>query len=162
MKGSCMTQTISKVVMVALVLVGLAGCKDDPNPCDSTTYLSGSDCLPKQDAGPDVTVPVPDTAIPTIPDTQVATEAAAPVVDSELGEAGGGAGTAQLGDPCTDSVTNAECQGPDVDYCAIQPGTAGYCTKSGCVTAADCPTGWSCFDLSKMGITGYPTMCTKP
>ena len=157
-----MTRTISHWVVLALALTGLASCKDDPNPCDSTTYLSGTDCLPKKDAGPDPVVPGVDAAISTIPDAQVATEAAAPVIDGDFGEAGGSTGTAQLGDPCTDDVTNAECQGPGVDYCAIQPGTPGYCTKSGCVTADDCPTGWACFDLSKMGIVGYPTMCTKP
>ena len=154
--------------MVALVLAGLAGCKDDPNPCDSTTYLSGSDCLPKQDAGPDVAVPGPDLSVPApdlalatldteATDAWVATEAAAPAVDT-----GGGTGTSLLGVPCTVNGAVAECQGPDTDYCAVQPNKPGYCTKSGCVTAADCPTGWSCFDLSKMGITGYPPMCTKP
>lgn len=149
-----MKRTICQTAMVPLVLVGLCGCKDDSNPCDSTSYQSGGSCLPKTDAA----LPEPDLAAPG-PDLALVTEAAAPAVDSESGEAGS---ASLLGVPCTDNVTNAECQGPDTDYCAIQPGAAGYCTKSGCVTDSDCPTSWTCFDLAKMGIIGYPTMCTKP
>jgi hypothetical protein len=125
-------------LLVALTVGGF-GCKDEPNPCDSTSYLSGSDCLPKTDAA----LPEPDAEAPT--------EAAAPAVDSE--------GASLLGQPCTDNVTHAECQGPDTDYCAIQPGEPGYCTKSGCATAADCPPKWTCFNL---GMGGIPPMCTKP
>jgi hypothetical protein len=137
-----MTRGSLRLAMVALALTAATSCKDEPNPCDSTTYLSGSDCLPKTDAA------VPTVDLPP-----------APAVDTSEGEA---SGTSLLGAACTDNVTNAECQGPGTDYCAIQPGAAGYCTKSGCVTDADCPTSWTCFDLSKMGITGYPTMCVKP
>jgi hypothetical protein len=123
--------------LVVAALVALAGCKDDPNPCDSTTYYSAGSCMPYLDAAP-----TSDDA------------------EATAGEAGGG--TSKLGLPCTDNVTHAECQGPDTDYCAVQPGSPGYCTKSNCVTDADCPTNWTCFDLSKMGIVGYPAMCTKP
>jgi len=99
-------------------------------------------------------------------DLRATLDGAAPIDLASGGsvDAGGGEGGAAslLGAPCTDNVTNAECQGPDTDYCAIQPGKAGYCTKSGCVTAADCPPNWTCFDLSKIGVPGYPPMCTKP
>ena len=146
-----MKPTFSQMVMAAVALAGLAACKDEPNPCDSTTYLSGTDCLPKTDGA----APGPDLSI------QPAADTGAPAVDMGGGEAAGSA-TSLLDAPCSTLGTIPECQGPDTDYCAVQPGQAGYCTKSGCVTAADCPAGWSCFDLSKMGITGYPTMCTKP
>jgi hypothetical protein len=129
------------LVMATLAVMAPAGCKDEPNPCDSTTYLSGSDCLPKTDG-----------AVPSV-------DLAPPAVDADQGEA---STASLLGAPCTDNVTNAECQSSETDYCAIQPGTAGYCTKSGCATDADCPTTWTCFDLSKMGVTGYPPMCIKP
>jgi hypothetical protein len=125
-----MMRTMTMVTLVVVTLGVGGGCKDDPNPCDSTSYYSGSGCLPKMDA----------------------------TIDADQGEAG----TSLLGLPCSDDVTHAECQGPDTDYCAIQPGSAGYCTKSGCVTNADCPPNWTCFDLSKMGVMGYPAMCTKP
>jgi hypothetical protein len=149
-----MTRRISRLGVVALLLGGWAGCKDEPNPCDSTTYLSGSDCLAKTDAAP------PDLAAPD-PDLAVATEAAAPAPDLAAPALDTGSASL-LGLPCTDAVTHAECQGPDTDYCAIQPGTTvGYCTKTGCVTAADCPPNWTCFDLS-MFTAGAPTMCRKP
>jgi hypothetical protein len=154
-----MKQVMIPMVLVALAFFGGSGCKDDPNPCDSTTYLSGSDCLPKTDAAAlpetDSAGPGTDTPAPAAPEVSTAG------LDSGGGEATVAA-TSLLGAPCTDNVTHAECQGPDTNYCAIQPGSAGYCTKSGCVTNADCPTNWTCFDLSKMGITGYPAMCTKP
>lgn len=149
-----MARTMVPMLMAVLGLTGLAGCKDDPNPCDSTTYLSGSDCMPYMDAA----LPGPDAAAPS--DQLAATEAAAPSVDAEISEAGA---ASKLGLPCSDNTTHAECQGPDTDYCAIQPGSSGYCTKSGCVTNDDCPTGWTCFDLeATYHVAGYPTMCTKP
>jgi len=136
-----MKRTICEMAMGVLVLVGLGGCKDEANPCDSTTYLSGSDCLPKTDA-----------AAPTA-------DLAPPAIDSESGEAGR---ASLLGMPCTDNVTHAECQGPDTNYCAIQPpATVGYCTQTGCAVDSDCPPNWTCFDLSKINVTGYPPMCIK-
>jgi hypothetical protein len=147
-----MLRTMTMVTLTALALGGGAGCKDEPNPCDSTSYYSGSSCLPKMDA----TIPATEDAAPPL-----AAEAGAPSLDADQGEASG-AGASLLGAPCSDSVTHAECQGPDTDYCAVQPGKAGYCTKSGCVTDGDCPPNWTCFDLSKMGVMGYPAMCTKP
>jgi hypothetical protein len=132
--------------LLAVAVILTSGCKDDPNPCDSTSYYDGTGCMPYTDA-----------ALPQA-DSAPAGEAAALAIDAEMGEAG----ASKLGMPCSDNVTHAECQGPDTDYCAVQPGSPGYCTKSGCVTDADCPTGWTCFDLSKMGITGYPAMCTMP
>jgi hypothetical protein len=135
---------------VALLALAAVGCKDEPNPCDSTSYYDGSSCMPKLDAA---TPPAPDTAPP-------AAEAGVPSVDTDQGEAAS-TGVSLLGNPCTDNVTHAECQGPDTDYCAIQPpATVGYCTKTGCVTAADCPTNWTCFDSLKS--IGVPAMCAKP
>jgi hypothetical protein len=142
-----MARTMTKLMTVALLVAGLVGCKDDPNPCDSTSYLSGSDCLPYTDAA-------------LLPDLPPVTDVATPAVDSEISEAGS---ASKMGAPCTDTVTHAECQGPDTDYCAKEPNKPAYCTKSACVTDADCPTGWTCFDLAKqVGIKGYPTMCTMP
>jgi len=139
--------------LAVAALMATAGCKDDPNPCDSTSYYDNAgSCMPYLDAAP----PTPANDAAAAPDVgPVAIDA-----EAVVGEAGGGA--SKLGLPCSDAVTHAECQGPDTDYCAVQPGSPGYCTKSNCVTNADCPPNWTCFDISKMGITGIPPMCTKP
>jgi hypothetical protein len=140
--------------LLVVALSAMAGCKDDPNPCDSTSYhdKAGS-CMPYMDAA----------APPPASDAAAASDASVVATDTDTeANAGEAGGASKLGLPCTDSVTHGECQGADTDYCAIEPGGAGYCTKSNCVTNADCPTNWTCFDLSKMGITGYPAMCTKP
>jgi len=50
---------------------------------------------------------------------------------------------------CIESAIGAPC-GPDVacmaafPYCAIDQGSAGYCTSQDCTANADCPAGWSC------------------
>jgi len=158
-----MGKVMVQMVVTAVALTAWSGCKDEPNPCDSTSYYDGQSCMPKLDAAvADSAVPVPDAA-PVVVEDAEASEAGVVATAPEAGasEASSG-GTAKFGDPCTDSVTNAECQGPGVDYCAIQPGSAGYCTKAGCAVDADCPTGWTCFDLSKIGVPGYPPMCAKP
>lgn len=47
-------------------------------------------------------------------------------------------------------------------YCALAPGAqTGYCTKTGCTTDASlCPSGWSCFDLSRFA-PNLPAFCSK-
>jgi hypothetical protein len=66
---------------------------------------------------------------------------------------------AAYGSPCTDT---AACAAP-TNYCAVMPGqTTGYCTTTGCIEDPTvCPSGWSCFDLSKFQ-PGGPAVCVKP
>ena len=47
-------------------------------------------------------------------------------------------------------------------YCALQPGqSTGYCSKTGCSPdARECPSGWSCFDLSRF-VPGQPAFCAR-
>jgi hypothetical protein len=67
--------------------------------------------------------------------------------------------TDAFGAPCTDV---SSCGAP-TDYCAVMPGqSSGYCTRKGCVDDPNvCPSGWSCFDLSKFD-PASPAICVKP
>ena len=64
---------------------------------------------------------------------------------------------ASLGIDCTKS---SEC-GCAAPYCAVMPGqTVGVCTISGCtVTPDNCPTGYSCLDLSVFGVKDVAPFC---
>jgi hypothetical protein len=67
--------------------------------------------------------------------------------------------TGAFADPCS---ADAGCRTP-TDYCLVRPGeTAGYCTRKGCKDDPSvCPTGWSCFDLSRFEADA-PAVCVKP
>ena len=67
---------------------------------------------------------------------------------------------ASLGETCT---TSSECS-CEADLCAVMPGaTSGYCSVSPCtVDGGECPDGWSCFDLSSLGVMGVPPFCLRP
>jgi hypothetical protein len=71
----------------------------------------------------------------------------------------GGAPSSGFGAVCT---MDATCVAPTT-YCAKRPGSdTGYCTVTGCKeNASICPTGWSCFDLSKFQ-EGAPSICSQP
>lgn len=58
---------------------------------------------------------------------------------------------------------DTECTAP-VNYCAKMPGaTAGYCSQQGCkADSTICPSAWTCFDLSAVGVPNGPNFCTKP
>ncbi len=63
-----------------------------------------------------------------------------------------------MGDTCT---STANCT-QEADYCAIDPTVSqeGICTVQGCsLNPDDCPTGYSCMDLS-IFMAGLPTICT--
>ncbi|HMA92751.1 MAG TPA: hypothetical protein VKP30_08700 [Polyangiaceae bacterium] len=49
--------------------------------------------------------------------------------------------------PCTDA---------NYSYCALDSSGSGYCTKSGCTTAAECEGGYDC----NTGVT--PSICRRP
>jgi hypothetical protein len=138
---------------ISLAALMSLGCKES-KPCDPTTYYNGQACLPYLDAAA--------LAPPT--DASVSLDAAAaPVDDAVAAESGGSASTVKPGDPCVDNITHSDCQGPSTDYCAVQPGQPGYCTKTGC-TATDtslCPQGWSCFNVGQF-MPGQPWICLKP
>jgi len=135
-----------------LALVSL-GCKES-KPCDPTTYYNGQACAPYLDAA---TLPPPADAATSLDD------AAAPDGAVATGETGGAASNVKPGDVCVDNINHTDCQGPLTDYCAKQPGAAGYCTKSGC-TATDtslCPQGWTCFNVGQF-MPGQPWICLEP
>ncbi len=46
-----------------------------------------------------------------------------------------------IGTPCTDS---SSCLNPVFPHCQISPVGDGYCTTTGCTTAADCTGGYAC------------------
>jgi hypothetical protein len=121
---------------LALALAATAACDED-DPCDSTSDFNGQMCLPKS----------------TTADAAIAGGDAPPVSEA-------GAGGPTFGTTCTD---DAQCLGPDTNYCAKEPtGATGTCTKTGCVAAPSiCPQGWSCQDLSAF-MAGMPSICIPP
>jgi hypothetical protein len=61
-----------------------------------------------------------------------------------------------LGETCS-SDDGCNCAAP---YCAKTPGAAiGTCTVFCDPAANDCPGGYSCFDLSALGVQGYEPFC---
>ena len=47
----------------------------------------------------------------------------------------------------------------DSDFCAANPGSVGFCTRTGCdVDPSVCPSGYSCMDLSAI-VAGLPFIC---
>jgi hypothetical protein len=71
------------------------------------------------------------------------------------GDAGSQCTTSQLGVACRET-TECTC---DTSFCAANPGTVGFCTRTGCLQDASvCPSGWSCMDLASFG-EGLPSIC---
>jgi len=64
---------------------------------------------------------------------------------------------ASIGVACTKN-SECDCAAP---YCAVMPGQSkGICTISGCSTTHDdCPSGYSCFDLSVFGVKDVAPFC---
>lgn len=61
----------------------------------------------------------------------------------------------------TDCSTDADCNCA-APYCAKMPGAPmGFCTVYCKPEPDDCPDGYMCFDLSKLGVMGYEPFCTK-
>jgi hypothetical protein len=75
----------------------------------------------------------------------------------------GTAGAPSCDDPSA-STFGAECRLEsectcDSDFCAANPGSVGFCTRSGCDTDPSvCPAGYSCMDLSAIA-AGLPAIC---
>lgn len=63
-----------------------------------------------------------------------------------------------FGAPC---ARDADCTCA-ANYCALSPGArTGYCSVTGCSAEASvCPSGYSCFDLSRFA-AGLPAFCAK-
>lgn len=61
-----------------------------------------------------------------------------------------------LGETCM-SDDDCNCAAP---YCAKMPGqTMGFCTVFCESEPDDCPDGYNCFDLAKIGVPGYEPFC---
>lgn len=64
-----------------------------------------------------------------------------------------------------DAILHKDCTTDDdcncaAPYCAKMPGAAmGFCTVFCNPDPDDCPDGYMCFDLSKLGVTGYDPFC---
>lgn len=75
----------------------------------------------------------------------------------------GDAGVCDAPSAFSDVCTNNDDCRCDVNYCAVQPGSAvGMCTRTGCVEDPSvCPESWSCFDL-KIFDPKLPSICVPP
>jgi hypothetical protein len=160
----------SSMVILGLCVAAFApACGSDDSKCDPGQVEQNSVCVAAQGG-----------AVSTGGSAGVATGGAADPGQGGSGSAiggessivgaggslstGGAANTAATADlfgvTCT---SDTDCTAP-VGYCAIQPGTtSGYCTQTGCKTDATiCPSTWSCFDLSALGVPNGPNFCMKP
>jgi hypothetical protein len=78
----------------------------------------------------------------------------------------GSAGAPSCDDPNV-STFGADCRVAaecvcDSDFCAANPGSVGFCTRTGCDTDPSvCPSGHACVDLSGFG-PGLPSICVPP
>jgi hypothetical protein len=75
----------------------------------------------------------------------------------------GGAGAPSCDDPSL-TTFGADCRLAtecvcDSDFCAANPGTVGFCTRTGCdADPSVCPSGYSCMDLSVIS-PSLPAIC---
>jgi hypothetical protein len=134
-------RTFSKLVL-SLSWLWLCSC-DAKQPCDpGQTYQQGL-CLPTSAANPDAATPKPNDSGAQQTD---AGDAATCAQDRD----------AELGSACTN---NAECNCA-APFCAMMPGQAtGVCTVYCNPSPDDCPSGYKCFDLSALGVSGYKPFC---
>ncbi len=139
-----MLSRVSRIAGVALVSsiwsIVLSGCGDE---CDAGWQIRNHECV--RVAGADAG----DAGSP-----EVGTQ------DDAAGDGGDGGGlctASQMGVACWQTE---ECT-CDTDLCAAQPGTQGFCTRTGCLQDASvCPSGWTCLDLSGMDPT-WPAICVQ-
>jgi len=143
-----------RVLLSTLLLAAVQGC-DAAAPCDPNQRFEGRVCVNEPpgggDSGPSGAVDA-GQVVPADGGLDAgSTPAPGPVCTRALDEA--------LGIDCS-APPDCACPAP---YCALMPGqTVGYCTISGCDPAHDqCPTGYGCFDLSSLGVTGVPTFCAR-
>jgi hypothetical protein len=133
---------IFSTTVLGLGLLWWCGC-DAKNPCDpGQTYQQGI-CLPGAASHADAAVPKPNdsgTMQLDAGDASACTEDR----DTELGKA------CANNDACN-------CAAP---FCAVMPGQPmGVCTVYCHPSPDDCPSGYKCFDLSALGVTGYEPFC---
>ena len=120
--------------LIMLALLCFTGCEAD-DPCDKGQSYHQGACTPQPPA---------------------ADEDAASAYTHDAGSCSEDQALA-LGRPCTDD-SSCNCAAP---YCAKQPGQAmGTCTVFCHTMPDDCPTGYSCFDLAALGVTGIEPFCT--
>jgi hypothetical protein len=133
---------LHRATTLCLSLCSLLGC-DAEDPCDPGQRFEHGACivaLPMQDHDASI-----DAARPSPP--MDAAAACAQALEDALGMA---------------CAASSEC-GCAADYCAVMPGqTVGYCTLAGCEAEADdCPSGYTCFDLSSLGVMGVEPFCSR-
>lgn len=85
-------------------------------------------------------------------------DAGAPATAVPGGSCASGGDARGYGAPCKAQM-DCSCE---ANYCALMPGQSeGYCTTTECTMASKaCPSGWSCFDLSRFA-PGQPAICTR-
>jgi hypothetical protein len=97
--------------------------------------------------------------------------ASAPAPRMDGGSSDGGSDSDDGGSACTEAPSEAlgkmcsddaecTCAAP---FCAKAFGTGpGTCTIPNCTVAPDsCPDGYTCFDLSDVGVSGYDPFCIE-
>lgn len=134
-------RTLEILAMPILVtcLALIVGCSED-NPCDPGYIHVTSACVPLP----------PEAAPPKVVEDAGVQDADSP--DTQAVVVGG----SKFGDFCDDTKV---CTG-EVNYCAVQPGKPGYCSRQGCEKDSSiCPATWKCADLSFV-LQGH--VCTKP
>jgi hypothetical protein len=134
-------RTFSKAVLT-LGLVCCWSC-DAKHPCDSDqTYQQGV-CLPAAASNTDAAAPKPKDSGAQQAD---AGDAAACTEDRST----------ELGKACANNDA-CNCAAP---FCAVMPGQPmGVCTVYCHPSPDDCPSGYKCFDLSALGVSGYEPFC---
>lgn len=147
------------LLTLVFMLAAAQGC-DASEPCDSDQVFEGSVCAP-----------APRAAGAGTGGSHAASAGAdaGGVIAIDAGVEASAAADAATG--CTQALEDAlgvACSAPGecgcaAPYCAVIPGqSAGYCTTQDCDPAADdCPSGYMCFDLSSVGVSGVPTFCVK-
>jgi hypothetical protein len=129
--------------LLGLSLLGCCSC-DAKNPCDpGQTYMQGI-CLPGAASHADAATPKPNDSGATAADSGATSSACAEDRSAVLGKA------------CT-SDDACNCAAP---FCAVMPGQPmGVCTVYCHPSPDDCPSGYKCFDLSALGVSGYEPFC---
>jgi len=142
------------LLSLAALLAGAAGCVYEPNDrCDSYEYLSSDGrqcvCIPSAVMTAHGCILCGDNEVPGNGVCDCAPGYSRPAPGAACAQA-----PPSLGMAC--DTQSAPCTDATFSSCHVTSGTAGYCTKTGCATSADCAGGYAC-DTS-----AAPAFCKRP
>ena len=150
-------RTIGLGVALAALTMAL-GCEAE-DPCDEGQTRAQGLCVPDDEP----------SAGRGGKDGGAGSDAGAKEEDSGSGKPGDGGKDAATSKPeCSeerDAILGETCMADDdcncaAPYCAKMPGqTMGFCTVFCESEPDDCPDGYKCFDLAKIGVSGYEPFC---